>query len=187
MSSPPVARSAWIALAIGTVFVAVGIGLVIAGFGDETPAEQLMLDVSGLAFSAAVATAIVQMTLETKVLRRGDRAIGILYAASGLLVLVGVVLVVIGLTAGPRNLAATGTLVVWGGLGLAFCFLVWQALKRERPISRAEVLEEWLEEDPDDDFFEPDPGESAIEGPAVAPDRDPAAFIAEPRPRRIQD
>lgn len=192
MASPPVTRSAWIALVIGTVFVAVGIGLVISGFGDETPAEKTMLDLSGLAFSAAVLTAIVQMTLETKVLLRGNRVIGSLYAIAGALLLMGLVVFGVGLTVGPRNLAATGTLITWAGLGLAFCFLVWQALKRERPIKRAEVLEEWLEEEPAaDGFLEhaeelPQPGQP-VAGPHPTPDPDAAALIAEPRPRSLRD
>ncbi len=150
MAGPPVTRSAWIALAIGTVFAAIGVGLVAAGFGDQTDTERRLLDLSGPAFSAAFATGIVQMTIQTKVLHRGDRAIGLLFAVSGLLVLAGAVLFTVGFTVGPRNLTSTGTLLMWAGLGLSFCFLVWRALKGQRPVSRAGVLDEWLVEEPEE-------------------------------------
>jgi hypothetical protein len=147
----PIRRSAWISLGIGSVLVALGIGLVIAGFPDETPAQQALLDAASIPFAGAVAVPIAQMTIETQAVRRGGPGVLALYGLAALSVLVGVVLYVIGFASGNRELIAVATPVTFGGLGLAFCFLAWQALKRERPVSRAAVFEEWLTEEEAED------------------------------------
>lgn len=145
-SRQPIARSAWIALALGTVLVAIGIGLVVAGFPDQTPAQQTMLDAASIPFALAVAAPVVQMTWESRVLHRGGRGVIVLYAIASLLVVAGVVAYVVGFKVGPRDLITTASTLTFGGLGLAFCFLAWRAIRSERPVTRTDVVDEWLEE-----------------------------------------
>lgn len=147
---PPIARSALVSLGLGTVFVAVGIGFVIAGFPSETEAQRAMLDAAGLPFALAVAVPITQMTIETRAVQRGGRGVLALYALAALAVVVGLVLYIVGFTAGPRSLVTTASTVTFAGLGLAFCFLAWKALRRERPAVRPLVVEQWLDADDDE-------------------------------------
>ncbi|WP_028707347.1 hypothetical protein [Propionicicella superfundia] len=162
-SRQPIARSAWIALAVGTVLVAIGVGLVIAGFADTTPAQQTMLDAASAVFALAVAVPVIQMTWESRVLLRAGRGVLLLYAVATLAVLSGVVLYVVGFATGPRTLLTTASTLTFGGLGLAFCFLAWQAIKKERPIARTVVVD-----DGTDDI--PVPGADASTTTADVPD-----------------
>jgi uncharacterized membrane protein HdeD (DUF308 family) len=147
-SRQPIVRSAWIALVLGTVLVAVGIGLVIAGFPDRTAAQQTMLYAASIPFALAVAAPVVQMTWESRVLHRGGRGVIILYAIAALLVVAGIVAYIIGFAVGPRDLVTTASTLTFGGLGLAFCFLAWRAIRRERPVTRTDVVDEWVEQPP---------------------------------------
>ncbi len=140
------APSAWAALAIGTLLVGVGVWMIVAGMPERTPQQSLLLELSALPLSAAVAVAIAQMAFERRLLRRRGLPRWILLGAAAL-VGSGLVAYVVAFTAGPRAVSSFGQALIWVGLGVAFCYLAADSIRRERVISRVVPLDER----PDDD------------------------------------
>ena len=137
------------ALAVAGVIVSVA--MVVIGYPEANAVQTVLLELSSLPLSFAVAVGIVILG------RRVDRPLGrrtrmVLLAGLGLIAL-GMIVMIWAYLPGPRELVHIGQLLVWVGL-LAALLVTIRRLPRRR-ISRYHVVER----DEDDEGVE-DPADS---------------------------
>ena len=137
------------ALAVAGVIVSVA--MVVIGYPEANAVQTVLLELSSLPLSFAVAVGIVILG------RRVDRPLGrrtrmVLLAGLGLIAL-GMIMMIWAYLPGPRELVHIGQLLVWVGL-LAALLVTIRRLPRRR-ISRYHVVER----DEDDEGVE-DPADS---------------------------
>ena len=137
------------ALAVAGVLISVA--MVVIGYPEANEVQTVLLELSSLPLSFAVAVGIVILG------RRVDRPLGrrtrmVLLAGLGLIAL-GIIVMIWAYLPGPRELVHIGQLLVWVGL-LAALLVTIRRLPRRR-ISRYHVVER----DEDDEGVE-DPADS---------------------------
>lgn len=127
----------WIIAALALAAVAVGVGMVLLGLPEATPAQTVILELSSLPLSAALALGV--WTLAGR-LRPWSAATRGLLGAAAIAVAAGLVLIALAYATGPRTLVHLGQSVIWLAL-LAALLVVVARLPRARA-SRFQLLED---------------------------------------------
>lgn len=114
--------------AISVAGVLAGVGMVVLGLPEATPAQSRLLELSSLPLSMSVAAGVVLLH------RRADRPVGprsrVALAAAGASVAFGLVLIAWAYLTGPRSLVHTGQGLVWLGLLAALLVMLRRQPRR---------------------------------------------------------
>lgn len=150
---PRIRSSALVAAVIALLLVGLGIWMIVAGWPLETPRQIALMDLSQLPMSAAVLVAIVEMIWERQPWRR-RRAAGFaaVFAPGAILLLTGLVMMVVAFALPARHLTGAAQLLIWTGLGIAFCYLAVDSVRRELREARPQL--EPLDDDELDDLWD---------------------------------
>ncbi len=129
------------AVAISVALVVVGFWMVIAGWPEQTPTQETLLDLAQLPMAAAVLVGIVEMTWTRRLWLRSRKVFVGVFAPAGLALLLGVALVAVAYGTGLPY-SGTGQLLIWVAVGLAFVYLAVDSLRREVSDHRALLFDE---------------------------------------------
>lgn len=129
------------AIVISVVLVGIGFWMVIAGWPEQTPTQEALLDLAQLPMAGAVLVGIVEMTWARRLWLRSRTVFVGVFAPAAFALLLGVVFVAIAYGTGLPY-SGTGQLLIWIGVGLAFVYLAVDSLRREVSDHRTLLFEE---------------------------------------------
>lgn len=119
------------ALAIGAGFVVAGVVMVVVGWPEQHRWQTVLLELSGVMFALAVATAIWRMVSERRLMKEPTRNFRLVRLATIIGVALGALLYVLAFATGNLDLAPLGQFFIWIGLGAMFAYLAAGAIRRE--------------------------------------------------------
>jgi hypothetical protein len=127
---------------VSLCLVVLGFWMVFTGWPMRTPAQTTMLDLAQLPMAAAVLVAILEMTWSRRLWLRSPKVFAGVFGPAAVALLIGLVLVVLAYTTGPKSYSGTGQLFIWVGVGLAFVYLAVDSLRREVTDPRTLLFED---------------------------------------------
>jgi len=127
----------WIVAALAVAAVAVGVGMVLLGLPEATPTQTVLLELSSLPLSAALALGV--WTVAGR-LRPWSPVTRWALTAAGVAVATGLGLIATAYLAGPRTLVHLGQTVVWLSLLAAMLYVIARSPRRQA--SRFRLIEE---------------------------------------------
>ena len=119
-----------------------GFWMVVAGWPQQTPTQNTLLDLAQLPMAGAVLVGIVEMTWTRRLWLRSPKVFASVFGPAGFALLLGIVLVVVAYGTSLKAYSGTGQLFIWVGVGLAFVYLAVDSLRREVTDHRALLFEE---------------------------------------------
>ena len=135
------------AVALSLLLVGLGFWMVVAGWPQQTPTQNTLLDLAQLPMAGAVLVGIVEMTWTRRLWLRSPKAFAGVFGPAGFALLLGVVLVAVAYGTSLEAYSGTGQLFIWVGVGLAFVYLAVDSLHREVTDPRTLLFEEVDDED----------------------------------------
>lgn len=117
----------WTFATLALAGVAVGVGMIILGLPEATPAQTTLLELSSLPLSAALGLGVAQLATRVRPLTAVTRRVLI---ASSVGVLVGLGVILAAYAVGPRSWVHIGQLVIWLALFAALIAVVSQLPRR---------------------------------------------------------
>ena len=124
-----------------------GFWMVVAGWPQQTPTQNTLLDLAQLPMAGAVLVGIVEMTWTRRLWLRSPKVFASVFGPAGFALLLGIVLVVVAYGTSLKAYSGTGQLFIWVGVGLAFVYLAVDSLRREVTDPRTLLFEELDDED----------------------------------------
>jgi hypothetical protein len=140
------------AIAVSVVLVCVGFWMVIAGWPEQTPTQEALLDLGQLPMAGAVLVGIVEMTWARRLWLRSRKVFVGIFAPAAVAILLGAVFVAVAYGTGLPY-SGTGQLLIWIGIGLAFIYLAVDSLRREVGDPRTLLFEEVDDSETGDDHL----------------------------------
>jgi hypothetical protein len=116
--------------------------MVVAGWPQQTPTQNTLLDLAQLPMAGAVLVGIVEMTWTRRLWLRSPKVFAGVFGPAGFALLLGIVLVVVAYGTSLKAYSGTGQLFIWVGVGLAFVYLAVDSLRREVTDPRTLLFEE---------------------------------------------
>lgn len=120
----------WIFATLALAGVGVGVGMIILGLPEATPAQTTLLELSSLPLSAALGLGVAQLATRVRPLAVVTRRI-LIGSSAG--VLVGLGMILAAYSVGPRSWVHLGQLVIWVALFAALIAVVSQLPRRVSP------------------------------------------------------
>lgn len=121
---------------VGCVLLcALGIALLILGLPEKNLLQKAMLQVSGLAFAAAVLFGVVRMKAFGYLFRKPTSNFRLTFAVGSVGIVIGITLYVISLF-GPHHLAPLGQFFIWIALLPLFVYVATFDLRRQQEADR---------------------------------------------------
>ena len=124
-----------------------GFWMVVAGWPQQTPTQNTLLDLAQLPMAGAVLVGIVEMTWTRRLWLRSPKVFASVFGPAGFALLLGIVLVVVAYGTSLKAYSGTGQLFIWVGVGLAFVYLAVDSLRREVSDPRTLLFEDIDDED----------------------------------------
>lgn len=120
----------WIFATLALAGVGVGVGMIILGLPEATPAQTTLLELSSLPLSAALGLGVAQLATRVRPLAVVTRRI-LIGSSAGVLVGLGMILAAYSVV--PRSWVHLGQLVIWVALFGALIAVVSQLPRRVSP------------------------------------------------------
>lgn len=117
----------WTFATLALAGVAVGVGMIILGLPEATPAQTTLLELSSLPISAALGLGVAHLATRVLPLAKVTRWV-LIASSAGVLVGLGVILAAYAV--GPRSWVHLGQLVIWVALFAALIAVVSQLPRR---------------------------------------------------------